>query len=391
MSNSRRDFFRKSAGLAALSALGLQPASASDIDPRHGDDEHSEPWDARDWPITEGPNTPKLLMSSSPEANQYSDYRSIKQLGVNNVLMYGSPEQPWQEEELQYILDTHERNGLNVMHIYIGGFQDAILGRDGRDEQIEKVQESIRAAGAVDIPVVEYNWYVDRLVEGYYHVEGRGGAGYTGYDYSRVDELPPDPDIGVHQAEELWDRLAYFLEAVIPVAEEAGVEMAFHPNDPPAPVSRGSDQILTTFEEWKRAVTLVDSPANGMTVHSGVSREIGMDPLELVRWMGERDRINHVHYRNVTVEEPTDKYVEVFPDNGETNMWGFMRELIRQDYTKGVYPEHPRALDYDRNHNHGIEGGYAHVGGGDYGGMIYNIAYSRAMLQSALIAEGEAS
>ena len=376
------------AGLSAL-GLGSGTSTAGDTGAAPGDDNHPA-WHADDWPITEGPNTPKLIMASSTGADQYGDFRQIKQLGVNNVLMYGAPDLPWREEELQHTVDMFERNGLNVMHMYISGFDDVIYGRAGRDEQIEQVQESIRAAGAVGIPVVEYNWYADRLIEGYYHVEGRGGAGYTGYDYSRVDDLPPDPEIGTHSAEELWDRLAYFLEAVIPVAEKAGVQMALHPNDPPAPVSRGSDQIVTTFEEWKRVVTLVDSPVNGMTVHSGVSREIGEDPIEVVRWMGERDRINHVHYRNVIVEEPTDKYVEVFPDNGQTDMFGFMRELIRKDYTRAVYPEHPRALDYDRQHNHGITGLYADVGGGGYGGMIYNIAYARAMMQAALMVEGEA-
>ena len=400
MANSRRDFVKRGALLGALSAAGLTPPPASGHPEHGGHPEHPEhgegrdpwhgAWRAQDWPITEGPNTPKLIMSSSPEADPYADMRKIKQLGVNNVLMYGAPEIPWNERELTYIVDLFARNDLNVMHMYIDGFDDVIYGREGSDEQIEQVQESLRAAGAAGIPVVEYNWYADRLVEGYYHVEGRGGAGYTGYDYSRVDDLPPDPEIGTHSAEELWARLTTFLEAVIPVAEEHGVRMAVHPNDPPAPVSRGSDQILATFEDWQRLVNIVDSPSNGMTVHSGVTTEIGVDPVEVVQYMGERDRINHVHYRNVTVEEPTDKYVEVFPDNGETNMWAFMRELIRQDYTRAVYPEHPRALDYDREHRHGITGSYHNVGGGGYGGMIYNIAYARAMLQSALIAEGEA-
>lgn len=400
MSNSRRKFLKQGTGIAAaLSTIGLAPSGLAeegydDDHPDEGnpDDEWPlEHWpQADDWPITEGPNTPKLHMSSSPNADQYGDMRRIKQLGVSNVLLYGSPDLPWPQRELERIIDIHERAGLNVMHMMIGGFDKAIYGEEGRDEQIEDVRESIRAAGAAGIPVVEYNWYADRLVEGYYHVEGRGGAGYTGYDYSHVDDLPPDPEIGTHSAEELWDRYTYFLEAVIPVAEEAGVQMAVHPNDPPAPQSHGSDQILTTFEEWKRLVNIVDSPANGMTVHAGVSREIGEDPVEVVRYMGERDRINHVHYRNVRVEKETDKYVEVFPDNGQTDMFGFMRELIRQDYTGGVYPEHPRALDYDRQHSHGITGSYSNVGGGGYGGMIYNIAYARAMLQAALIAEGEA-
>ncbi len=407
MNDSRRRFFKQGASLAALSAVGLVGPAASaaagfsilaaPVDDgvanaaRHPDGWPMEHWPhAEDWPILEGPDTPKLLMAAGPSDDQWADFRKIKQLGIDNVLHYGAPSIPWDERELRRIKDIFAEAELNMMHIYIAGFDDVIYGRDGAERQIEHVQESLRAAGAAGIPVVEYNWYADRLVEGYHFHEGRGGAGYTGYDYSRVDELPPDPEIGVHRAEELWERLEIFLQAVIPIAEEAGVRMALHPNDPPAPVSHGSDQIMATFDDWKRLVSLVDSPSNGMTVHSGVTTEIGVDPTEVVRYMGERDRINHVHYRNVIVQQPRDKYVEVFPDNGQTDMFAFMRELIRQGYTRGIYPEHPRALDYDREHRHGITGSYSNVGGGGYGGMIYNVAYARAMMQAALIVEGKA-
>jgi mannonate dehydratase len=185
--------------------------------------------------------------------------------------------------------------------------------------------------------------------------------------------------------------LTYFLEAVIPVAEEAGVRMALHPNDPPVPVSRGSDQIMATLDDWKRLVDIVDSPSNGMTCHSGLTTEIGEDVVDFIRYMGERDRINHVHMRNVVVEEPRVKYVEVFPDEGQADMFGFMRELVRQGYNLGFFPEHPRAIDYDREYG-GLTGpgGYGDVGGGGFAGTCYDVGYARAMLQAALVSEGRA-
>jgi mannonate dehydratase len=173
--------------------------------------------------------------------------RMIKQLGVDHVLM-GGPEQPWTEASLSEIIERFTDNGLTVINMMIGGFSNAIYGRPGRDEEIERIQKSLIAAGNVGLPVVEYNWYAHRLTEGYFLVEGRGGAGYTGYQYDRVKNLPPIPEKGTHDADSLWENLTYFLEAIIPVAEKAGVRMALHPNDPPVPKSRGNDQIMATLE-----------------------------------------------------------------------------------------------------------------------------------------------
>ena len=256
----------------------------------------------------------------------------------------------------------------------------AIYGREGRDQEIENVRQSLLAAGAAGIPVVEYNFYAHRLMEGYYEVEGRGGAGYTGFDYEPVKDLPADAETGEHRAEDLWANLTYFLEGVIPAAEEAGVRMALHPNDPPIPVSHGSDQIMATFDDWKRLVSLVDSPANGMTFDCGVTRETGADPVEVCRYLGERDRINHVHYRNVLDEEPSTNDVEVCPDNGLVNMLAVMQELVNLGYSLGIYPEHQRALDYDRN----VGMNPYYPGGGGFAGLAYNVAYARAMLQASL-------
>jgi mannonate dehydratase len=105
-----------------------------------------------------------------------------------------------------------------------------------------------------------------------------------------------------------------------------------------------------------------------------VTRELGQDPVEVCRYFGFRDRINHVHYRNVITEVPREKYTEVFPDNGEVDMLAVMKELVRQKYPRLIYPEHPRALDADRDQPKS----------GSYTGWVYNVAYARAMLQAAL-------
>jgi mannonate dehydratase len=306
--------------------------------------------------------------------------RRFKQIGVDHVLM-GGPPIPWTEADLRAVVERFRAGGLTVANLMIAGFPKALYGRPGRDEEIDGVNASIRAAGRAGVPVVEYNFYAHRLTEGYYEEIGRAGAGLTAYDYDRSKDLPPLPDEGTHTLDEMWANVTYFLKAVVPVAVESGVRLALHPNDPPVPLSRGSGQIMATLEGWKRLVGIVDSPANGITYDCGVTREMGEDPVEVCRWFGERDRINHVHYRNVRVRRPYVEYTEVFLDEGQVDMFAVMKELVRQKYSRALYPEHPRALDADRERP-----GFApyYPGGGDYAGLVYNVAYTKAMLQAAL-------
>ncbi len=328
----------------------------------------------------EGPSTPKIGAPVNVRNVTDEAMRAVKQVGVNYVLS-GGPAMPWTVEELSPIVDKLKGGGLHLGNLMIGGFPKTIYGKPGRDEEIEKLKASIVAAGKVGVPVIEYNFYAHRAIEGYYEEQGRAGAGLTAFDNDRIKDLPPLPEEGVHSLEEMWRNVTYFLKAVIPTAEKANVRLALHPNDPPVALSRGSGQIMGTVEGWKHLVSLVDSPSNGITFDCGVTREMGHDPVEVCRYFASRDRINHVHYRNVRVREPYNKYTEVFIDDGENNMLAVMQELVRNKYTRMIYPEHERALDYDRTV--GIHNQYP--GGGGYTGMVYDIAYAKAMLQASLI------
>ncbi|MFL6353728.1 MAG: mannonate dehydratase [Bryobacteraceae bacterium] len=327
----------------------------------------------------EGRDAPKICAPIGRESLDEAAIRRVRQIGVDYVLT-GGPRIPWNEAELRSFKSKLESGGLTLGNMMIAGFPNTIFGKAGRDEEIENIRNSIRAAGKVGLPVVEYNFYAHRAIEGYYEEVGRAGAGLTAFDYERVKGLPPLTEEGAHTLDEMWANITYFLKAVIPVAEESNVRLALHPNDPPAPISRGSQQIMGTVEGWKHLVEIVNSPSNGITFDCGVTREMGHDPVEVCRYFGTRDRINHVHYRNVRVRVPYEKYTEVFIDEGENNMFAIMKELVRLKYSRLVYPEHERALDVDRER--GIHNQYP--GGGGYTGMVYDIAYARAMLQAAL-------
>ncbi len=362
---SRRGLIQ-AAGLAALSGPAAHAAAAP-------------------APRPEGKDTPKICLeagagSLAAGTIDAAGLRKIKQLGVDHVLT-GGPRIPWEETQLKELMERIKSGGLSLGNLMISGFPNTIYGRSGRDEEIEKVKESIRAAGKAGLPVIEYNFYAHRIVEGYFEETGRAGAGLTAFDNDKVKDLPPLPTEGVHKVEEMWANITYFLKAVIPVAEQSGVRMALHPNDPPAPLSRGSGQIMGTVEGWKRLIEIVKSPSNGITFDCGVTREMGHDPVEVCRYFGSRDRINHVHYRNVRVRKPYEQYTEVFIDEGENNMFAVMKELVRQKYPRLIYPEHPRAIDYDREHG-GFRSQYP--GGGGYAAFAYNVGYARAMMQAAL-------
>jgi mannonate dehydratase len=369
---SRRRFIKALATTALAPALPWASAQAEE-----------KPWWLGDGMPQEGADTPKIACAIDL-ANGITDaaIRSVVQLGVSHVLS-GGPALPWTATELQPWVDKLKANGVTLGNLMIGGFPNTLYGRPGRDEEIEKIRQSIQAAGQVGIAVVEYNFYAHRAMEGYFEEVGRGGAGLTGVDYDRMKDLAPLAEEGAHSLSEMWANITYFLKAVIPVAEKANVRLALHPNDPPFPLSRGSQQIMATLEGWKHLIEIVDSPANGITFDCGVTKELGEDPVAVCRYFGSRDRINHVHYRNPHVTKPYLKYDEGFIDEGDVNMFAVMRELVRLQYSRELYPEHGRALDYDR-----VRGPiHGYPGGGGYTGDVYDIAYAKGMLQAALIAE----
>lgn len=388
--------FSRRKAIQALGAVGLTPSLLSASCSELVADTVNLP--TAEWPPALGEETPKICLGGGGDEARM---RHMKQAGVNHVLGGGVGRIPWTEARLRTSMDRFKKNGLSVINIMIGGFNDVIHGGPNAAEQTQNVIESIRAAGKVGLPVIEYNFYAHRLTEGYYEELGRAGAGYTAYNYDRpVDgkggygrpkdqgikprDLPPREGVGIHTRAEQLKRAKAFLEAIVPEAEKANVRLALHPNDPPVPISRGSEQLFRSFEHWKEYLDLVKSPYNGITFDCGVTTEIGEDAPAVCRYLGERDVINHVHYRNVVVRTPYIDYTEVFLDEGECNMLAVMVELVRQKYPRGLYPEHPRALDIDRVR--GPIRGYP--GGGGLVAEIYNVAYTKAMLQAALTFQG---
>jgi len=330
----------------------------------------------------EGPDTPKLTMYISADPTE-SEMKKIKQIGINWVDMPDMPPPPWTEDWFRKRMDLLATQGLKLGIVMVPWFKDGAMepemlkvvhGLPGRDAMIEKLKAPIVAAGKAGLPVVEYDFFPHRANEGYKEIPGRGGSGLLSFDYDRMKDLPPIPSEGAVSYDKVWENLTHFLKELVPVAEKAGVRLCVHPNDPPPKMSRGSGQVLNTLKDWKRLIETVDSPSNGITFDCGVTRELGEDPVAVCRYFATRDRISQVHFRNVKLTKPNEKYVEVWNDEGDDDLLAVMKELIKNNYKHLIMPEHPRTMENDKGQKNGA-----------YTGWVYNVGYARAMMQVALM------
>jgi mannonate dehydratase len=288
--------------IQALSAAALSPAILSKTGSAAA---------PSSWPPPLGQNTPKICLGGGQNLDE-AGLRRLKQVGVDYFLG-GGPRIPWDEADIRSRIEKFKAGGITLCNLMISGFNDVIWGRPGADAQIEDVIKSIQAAGKAGLPVIEYNFYAHRLTEGYKEEIGRAGAGYTAYDYELSKSLPPRE--GTHTRAEQLKRAEHFLKAIVPEAEKAKVRLALHPNDPPVPLSRGSEQIMASFEQWKAYLNLVKSPYNGMT-STAVLRGDGRRPGRRVPLPGERDCIS-TFTSHVVVQL---RFYRVFIDEGQVNM-----------------------------------------------------------------------
>jgi mannonate dehydratase len=155
-------------------------------------------------------------------------------------------------------------------------------------------------------------------------------------------------------AEECWDRILYFYERIVPVAESAKVKLATHPDDPPLVHYRGVHQVLNSFAGFKRLTEEFESPYNGLLLCLGTMQEASQDVVGMIRYFGERQKVYYVHYRNVrgNVHLPVPKYEEVFQDEGELDMVAAMTALKEVGFTDWIVNDHVPGLMDDTDWGH---------------------------------------
>jgi len=219
-----------------------------------------------------------------------------------------------------------EDAGLRLMGIQSLSYNvygKIMLGKDGQEQQLETIKELIRNVGQADIPILGYQWNPRGVVpmRTSQTVRLRGGARGRSFDIEDLSEpYEQAPDVEREFEEsELWDNYEQFLEAVLPVAEEAGVQMALHPADPPTVEQLGGiPRLFRSFEAFQRAMDLVPSDNHGLKLCLGCFSEMpDMDVTEVIEYFGSNDDIVFVHFRDVIGTWPD--FTETFVDDERSN------------------------------------------------------------------------
>jgi mannonate dehydratase len=268
-----------------------------------------------------------------------------KQMGCEGVVL-ATPaqlpgEQRWEEADLVRLREWVEGHGLrleaiqNLPHSF---WMKARLGEPGRDEQLEHFRATLTNIGRAGIPILGYNFRPDPLYRTGQR-PGRGGAVVTTFDRALVD--PQALTYGrVISTEETWANHDYFIRAVLPAAEAAGVRLALHPDDPPGPAIGGVGRIFSSFEGFERASQAIDSPAWGLLLCIGCWSEMGgqANVLRGIHHFGPRGRIVYVHFRDV--QGTGDQFAECFPGEGNLDVTTVMRALKEVGFTGCLIDDH---------------------------------------------------
>jgi len=267
-----------------------------------------------------------------------------KQLGCDGVVL-ATPALPgdrrWEHDDLARLRERVDSFGLRIEAIQNtpSAFIDPIrLGLPDRDRAIEDYQQTVHNLGRADILVLTHNWRPNQLYRTGTR-PGRGGAEVTVFDLDHARDLPLSHG-RAYGADELWENYERFLKAVVPVAEEAGVRLALHPDDPPGPAIGGVARIFSSFEGFDRASRLVDSPAWGLLFCTGCWSEMGGTDYVLrgIRHFGRRGQIVYVHFRDV--QGVGDRFSECFIGEGQLDITAVLRALKEVKFDGPLIDDH---------------------------------------------------
>ena len=315
------------------------------------------------------------------------------QLGVKNIVVYGGPGLDAQigstdvRNDYRNTFDDYvairkrmEFFGLNLVACE-GGFlanpkyHDLVFGGPKRDAIIDGLASEITDMGRAGIPIFGYHW-MPASVWRSEAVKIRAGADATAWNSNSLNQFAiQDISIAGHydvSIENMWSCLEYWIKAITPVAETAGIRLGIHPDDPPVPELARIPRLLGSFEAFKKLIAIVDSPSNAIEFCQGTFSEMeGEDIYQMIEYFTEREKVLYVHFRNVSGTVP--KFNEEFINTGYVNMKRAMEIYHAAGYTGVFMDDHCPLV----NHDAGFPGNW-----GGCRSRVFAQGYIQALLDS---------
>jgi len=301
-----------------------------------------------------------MHVGTQVKARNDSDFEQWAQLGVVNVCSDPPGKaHDWTKDDLSRHREKLNSYGIELDMVELplssavletSASPNIMLGKSPeRDQEIESIQNLIRMCDEVGIPAVKYNMCIvgDPRTE---REPGRGGSSNSAFRWSKVDENAPTGIAGVVDADLFWERIDYFLERVVPVAEESKVRLALHPHDPFIPDGwMGVDTVLGTIDGLKKFVQMHESPYHGLNFCQGTVTEMLDDPgaeiADVIRWFGSREKIFNVHFRNIRGRKLD--FRETFPDEGSIDFTEIIKVYQEVGYKYMLMPDHVPQISGD--------------------------------------------
>jgi len=307
---------------------------------------------------------PALMKSGTQHDSSDDALRILAALGVEHIcssLPSSKLDEHWSKEGLIRLRERIESHGIKLDMVplpmsshYISRYENPgiLLGKSPqRDREIDGICQMIRNTAQAGIPALKYNLNILGVVRTE-TTRGRGGSRYSTFVYDNARQDPPLTEAGPVSEDAYWERITYFLDRVIPVAEEYKVRMACHPHDPGMPAAkgyRGVHTVLGSVGGLKRFVETHASPYHGLNFCQGTVSEMLQDPgreiFDVIRYFGSRQKIFNVHFRNIRGRFL--HFQETFPDDGDVNMIQAMRVYKEVGYDGMMMPDHVPQIEGD--------------------------------------------
>lgn len=309
------------------------------------------------------------------------------QVGVRQVITKATAELsglgagPDDYTVLKTIVDRFGEAGFTVYGLEGDQFdmQPVKLGTRDRDQTIERYRRMLRNMSRLGIRMHCYNWMASI---GWYRtrvdVPARGGALVSEFKLSDVGEDLPE-SLRVSE-EKLWNNLFYFLDAILPVAEAEGIQMALHPDDPPLSPLRGVGRILTSATAIDRVLKYRNSPSNGLTFCQATFRSMGEDLKAISTPWLDAGKVFFLHLRDIEGPGPHN-FRETFHDNGPTDMVEMLRHYRAHGFAGPLRPDHAPTMYGDARgaFTGGISAGY------EMTGKVFALGYLRGICEASEI------